>query len=150
MINLKEIGRFTLLPEIIIEYILNFAPNFRDNLKRCQEEMLDKHRPCYYKKVLAGFSPGIADSPTWHNFKKNNEIKIWRRSPNVENYGRMECMILNLHGIEITPHRPPNDRFWHDRDMVLYYGWSKPTNKYFWDTILKWNRNSEEFTPGYY
>jgi len=146
MINLKEIGRFTLLPEIIIEYILNFAPNFRDNLKSCQEEMLDKHRPCYYKKVLAGFSPGIADSPTWHNFKKNHEIRIWKYGI----AGPMEYMVLKLHAIEITQQRPSNDRHWHDRDMVLYYGWSKPTNKYFWDTILKYNRHRNEFTPGYY
>ena len=59
-------------------------------------------------------------------------------------------MILKLHEIEITPHRPPNETHWHDRDMILYYGWSKATNKYFWSTILTWNRYREEFTPGYY
>ena len=146
MINLKEIGRFTLLPEVIIEHILNFAPNFRDKLKACQKEFLDNNRPCYFKKVLAGFSPGIADSPTWHNFSKNDSIRIWKYG----NVGPMEYMILKLHAIEITSYRPPNDRHWHDRDIILYYGWSKPTNKYFWDTVLKYNRHRNEFTPGYY
>ena len=146
MINLKEIGRFTLLPEVIIEHILNFAPNFRDNLKRCQVEMLDKHRPCYYKKVLAGFSPGLADSPTWHNFpERNNRIRIWNNNLR----GPREFMYLNLHAIEITKYRDRPDRHF-KRFINLYYGWSKPTNKYFWDTILKWNRYNDEFNPGYY
>ena len=48
-----------LLPEEIIELILSYAPDFRDNLKRCQQEMLLYHRPLYVKKVVAGFSPGI-------------------------------------------------------------------------------------------
>ena len=78
--------------------------------------------------------------------KKNHEIRIWKYGI----AGPMEYMVLKLHAIEITSHRPPNNRHWHDRDMVLYYGWSKPTNKYFWDTILKYNRHRNEFTPGYY
>ena len=57
----------------------------------------------------------------------------------------MEYTVLELHAIEITPHRPPNHGYWHDRDIVLYYGWSKLTSKYFWNTVL-----SEEFVPGYY
>ena len=44
-----------LLPEEIIELILSYAPDFRDNLKRCQKELLSNHRPVYYKKVHAGF-----------------------------------------------------------------------------------------------
>ena len=134
-----------LLPEEIIRLILSFAPDFRDNLKRCQKEMLLYHRPLYVKRVVAGFSPGIADSPTWHNFSKNDSIRIWKYG----NVGPMEYMILKLHAIEITSHRPPNDRHWHDRDIILYYGWSKPTNKYFWNTVLQWNKYREEFTPGY-
>ena len=145
MINLKEIGRFTLLPEVIIEHILNFAPNFRDKLKACQKEFLDNNRPCYFKKVLAGFSPGIADSPTWHNFSKNDSIRIWKLGTMA---GPMEYMVLKLHAIEITSQTL--ERHWHDRDIILYYGWSKPTNKYFWDTVLKYNRHRNEFTPGYY
>ena len=134
------------LPEDLIEYVFSFAPNFRDKLKACQEEFLDKHRPCYFKKVVAGFSPGIADSPNWHNFSKNSSIRIWNSRPS----GPMEYTVLDLHAIEITPHRPPNDRHWHDRDMVLYYGWSKPTNKHFWNMVLTWNRHRDQFIPGYY
>ena len=138
-----------LLPEEIIELILSYAPDFRDNLKRCQEEMLLSHRPLYVKKVVAGFSPGIADSPTWDNFSnRNNEIRIWRQGANTP----MMYMELKLHAIEITPHRPPNDRHRHDRDMYLYYGWTKADNKKYFDTIYEWNTesNSYEFTPGYY
>ena len=125
---------------------MSFAPNFRDRLKACQEEFLDNHRPCYFKKVVAGFSPGIADSPTWHKFYKNDSIRIWNHS----HLGPMEYTVLKLHAIEITPHRPPNDRYWHDRDMILYYGWSKPTNKHFWNMVLSWNQYHEQFIPGYY
>ena len=138
-----------LLPEEIIELILSYAPDFRDNLKRCQEEMLLSHRPLYVKKVVAGFSPGIADSPTWHNFSnRNNILRIWRQGANVP----MTYMELKLHAIEITPQRPPNDTHWHDRDMYLYYGWTKADNKIYFDTIYEWNTesNSYEFTPGYY
>ena len=138
-----------LLPEEIIRLILSFAPDFRDNLKRCQKEMLLYHRPLYVKKVVAGFSPGIADSPTWHNFSdRNNIIRIWRQGARVP----MTYMELKLHAIEITPHRPPNTRHWHDRDMLLYYGWTKADNKTYFDTIYEWNTesNSYEFAPGYY
>ena len=134
------------LPDEIINLILSYAPNFRDKLKNCHYEMLDNHRPCYFKKCIAGFSPGIADSPNWHNFKNNDKIRIW----NHNHAGPMQYMILKLHAIEITPHRPPNDRHWHARDIILYYGWSKATNKYFWNTVLQWNKYRDEFTPGYY
>ena len=134
------------LPDELINLVLSFAPNFRDRLKACQEEFLDKHRPCYFKRSLVGFSPGIADSPTWHNFAKNDTIRIWNNRPS----GPMEYTVLKLHAIEITPHRPPNDRHWHDRDMVLYYGWSKATNKHFWNMVLSWNKHHEQFIPGYY
>ena len=138
-----------LLPEEIIELILSYAPDFRDNLKRCQEEMLLYHRPLYVKRAKLGFSPGIADSPTWHNFSnKKNIIRIWRQGANVP----MTYMELKLHAIEITPHRPPNDTHWHDRDMYLYYGWTKADNKTYFNTLYEWNTesNSYEFTPGYY
>ena len=139
-----------LLPEEIIELILSYAPDFRDNLKRCQEEMLLSHRPLYVKRVVAGFSPGIADSPTWHNFSnKNNVIRIWRQGARVP----MTYMELKLHAIEITPQRPPYQiTHWHDRDMYLYYGWTKADNKIYFDTIYEWNTesNSYEFSPGYY
>ena len=134
------------LPEDIIECVLSFAPNFRDKLKACQEEFLDNHRPCYFKKVLLGFSPGIADDPTWHDFARQDTLRIW----NQGHVGPMEYTVLRLHAIEITPFRQPNDRYWHDRDMVLYYGWSKPTNKHFWNMVLSWNRHAEQFVPGYY
>ena len=62
------------LPDELINLVLSFAPNFRDRLKACQEEFLDNHRPCYFKKVLVGFSPGIADSPNWHNFSKTSSL----------------------------------------------------------------------------
>ena len=145
-----------LLPEEIIELILSYAPDFRDNLKRCQKEMMLTHRPLYVKKVVAGFSPGIADSPTWPNFGiKNNEIRIWRLGTiNAP----MEYMLLKLHAIEITPEREVYGgeeevwRWWHTRDMYLYYGWTKADNKTYFDTIYDWNTesNSYEFTPGYY
>ena len=140
------------LPEEIIELILSYAPNFRDNLKNCQIEILKNHRPIYLKKVLAGFAPGIADSPTWHNFKKNDEIRIWRRG---NYYGPMEYTKLKLHAIEITEARTSaaeRRRHWHTRDMILYYGWTKLVNKNLWRMICDWNTGHQpgEFIPGYY
>ena len=141
-----------LLPEVIIELILSYAPDFRDNLKLCQKELLLKHRPIYYKKVIAGFSPGIADSPTWHNFsKKHNKIRIWRTG-NYAGPG-LEYMELKLHAIEITPHRAPDQqRHWHDRDINLFYGWTRLSNNNAWNTICEWNSESSHygFSPGYY
>ena len=37
------------LPEEIIGYILSFAPDYRDNLKKCQAELLE-NKPIYYSK----------------------------------------------------------------------------------------------------
>jgi hypothetical protein len=58
--------------------------------------------------------------------------------------------IVSLHAIEITPERPPNDRYWHSRDMNLYYGWSKMTDINFWETVTKANLYHDTFSPGYY
>lgn len=134
-----------LLPEEIIEEILSYAPDYHDNLLRTHKEMLD-NRPCYYKKVIAGFSPGIADSPTWDNFKRNDEIRLWKLGTGA---GPMEYMVLKLHAIEITSHRPPNDRYWHDRDINLYYGWRRATDRNFWREILSAEKHWD-FKPGYY
>ena len=139
-----------LLPEEIIELILSFAPDFRDNLKRCQKEMLLYHRPLYVKKVVAGFSPGIADSSTWHNFSnKNSEIRIWRRGTIN---GPMQYMLLKLHTIEITPYRGRSDINWHNRDMNLYYGWTKMNNYKYLSELFEWNTESSSyaFTMGYH
>ena len=139
------------LPEEIIELILSYAPDFHDNLLSCHEEMLTDHRPIYYKKVVAGFTPGIADSPNWHNFKKNDEIRIWRRGTH-NLAGPMVFMKLKLFAIEISPERNAADiaRHWHSRDIILYYGWAKLKNKYFWNTLCEWNQYNNELCPGYY
>lgn len=143
-----------LLPEEIIRLILSFAPDFRDNLKRCQKEMMLTHRPLYVKKVVAGFSPGVADSPTWDNFKKNDVIRVWRQGARVP----MTYMELKLHAIEITPEREvyggeeEAGRWRHSRNMYLYYGWTKADNEIYFNTIYEWDTesNSYEFTLGYY
>ena len=129
------------LPKDIIEHILSFAPNFRDNLMNCQLEILNKHRPCYFKKE-------IADSPTWHDFKINDMLTVIKARGS--RYEPMEYMNFQLHAIEITPKRRPNHHYYHDRDMILYYGWSKSTDREFWNTVLTWNKNAFEFAPGYY
>jgi len=131
------------LPEEIIELILSYAPDFRDNLKKCHTELL-QDRPCFYKKVHLGYSPGLADDPM---FIADPFINVAIPTPVSNN---IQMMSLELHAIEITPKRPPNDRYWHDRDINLYYGWSKMSNKYFWNIILKANLHYDTFSPGYY
>ena len=140
------------LPDEIIDLILSFAPDFHDNLLLCHKEMLTDHRPIYYKKVVAGFKPGIADSSDWNNFKRNDEIRIWRRATRGNNDPPLIFMKLNLYAIEITPERTEEERVrhWHARDINLYYGWTKITNKYFWNTVCKWNQYNNELCPGYY
>ena len=85
------------LSDEIIDLILSFAPNFHDNLLSCHKEMLTNHRPIYYKKVVAGFAQEQED---WYNFKKNDEIRIWRRG--TFNLAGV-FMKLKLRAIEISP-----------------------------------------------
>ena len=126
---------------IIKDYQIDYKKNHHRKLKLCHEQIFSDHRPVYYKKVILGFSPGIADSPTWHNFTKKNKISCWSR-----NYE--ETMKIILHAIEITPQIPPNDRYYHDRDMYLYYGWVnlKKLN----DGVFNQICSSFEFFPDYY
>jgi len=144
------------LPEEIIELILSYAPDFHDNLLRCHEQMLTDHRPIYYKKVVAGFTPRIGNSPDWENFKQNDEIRIWRRGTyNIA--GPMGVIKkLKLYAIEITPEREiyggeeEAGRWGQQRYINLYYGWTKIPNKYFWDTLCEWNNYNNDLCPGYY
>ena len=134
------------LPEEIIDLILSYAPDFHPNLLKCHAQLLE-NRPCYYKRVHAGFKPGISDSPTWHNFPaRNHTINVRFQTAMGEPY----TFPLTLHAIEITPERPPNDRYWHSRDMNLYYGWAKMTDLDFWNTVTKANLLHDTFSPGYY
>ena len=134
--------------DAIIEYQV-FGPNPKEvdkidvGLVACTKKVSNAHIDLL-KEV--GFTPGIADSPTWHNFKKHDTLRIWNR----RQAGPMEYTVLGLHAIEITPHRPPNDKIYHDRDIILYYGWTKPTNHHFWNIVLSWNIHAEQFAPGYY
>ena len=133
----------TILPDEIIRHILEFNADFHPNLLECHKEML-KYRPCFYKRVKGGFTPGLSDHPTWHNFKKNNH------QINVYIPGTTILFNLKLYAIEITPERERNTRFYHSRDIILYYGWERKNNKIYWNNILLANENFDLFSPGYY
>jgi len=143
------------IPEEVIELILSFAPDYHDNLLSCHKEILTHHRPMYYKKVSAGFAPGIADSRDWNNFKRNEEIRLWKRNPTVENYGAMVFMKLKLYAVEITPEievyggEEEAGQWRHSRHMNLYYGWTKASSDIFRRTLSEWNQY-ENLCPGYY
>ena len=68
----------------------------------------------------------------------------------------MVFMKLKLRAIEITPEREvyggeeEQGQWRHSRDIILYYGWVKMTNKYFWNTLCEWNQYNNELCPGYY
>ena len=134
-----------LLPEEIIREILSYAPDYHDNLLRCHRELL-KNRPCYYRKSILGFSPGIEDSPTWHNFTNRKNLEYWRQDE-----GGISRVALRLkpYAIEITAFRPRSGRNWHTRDMYIYYGWARENNEHFWREILG-AEGVWDLKPGYY
>ena len=128
------------IPEEVIELILSFAPDYHDNLLSCHKEMLTDHRPMYYKKVSVGFAPGVADSRDWDNFKRNEEITLWRRGT-FNLAGPMVFMKLKLYAIEITPEievyggEEEKGQWRHSRHMNLYYGWTKGSSDIFRRTL---------------
>ena len=159
------------IPEEIIRHILEFNTNkiiynlFKNKtnniffyyyiskyylkLSNCHKELMKK-RPCYYKVSVAGFTPGISDSPTWHNFKRNSTI--------IESYyinGVLNHIELELFAIEITPEtynlKPEittNDK---SRDIRLYYGWKRLNDQQFLNEIRKAHINKLKiFSPGFY
>ena len=135
--------------EEVIELILSFAPDYHDNLLSCHKEMLTEHRPMYYKKVSVGFTPGIADSRDWNNFKRNEEIRLYK-PPGVV------FMKLKLYAIEITPEievyggEEEQGQWRHSRHMNLYYGWTKGSSDIFRRTLSEWNQYQNDLCPGYY
>ena len=83
-------------PLFTVSEIPNPAPQGKSSFLIAGTELL-KNRPCYYKRVHAGFKPGISDSPTWHNFsERNNTIRVWIRTPN----GEQIPIPLNLHATQ--------------------------------------------------
>ncbi len=170
-----------LLPNDIIRYILEYnipksinnlfrkksnylyfdyyLSNYHIKLLDCHKEAMGK-RPCYYKVSVGGFTPGISDSPIWHYFKKNSTIREWYYINGVANYIELE-----LFAIEITPERPPNDRYWHStvgnlrsiednlwsRDIRLYYGWKRCNDQQFLNQIARINSYQRDaLSPGFY
>ena len=137
------------IPEEVIELILSFAPDYHDNLLSCHKEMLTDHRPMYYKKVSVGFAPGVADSRDWDNFKRNEEIRLYK-PPGVV------FMKLKLYAIEITPEievyggEEEQGQWRHSRHMNLYYGWTKGSSDIFRRTLSEWNQYQNDLCPGYY
>ena len=126
-------------------YFDYYLSNYHQKLLDCHKEAMGK-KPCYYKVSVGGFTPGISDSPTWHNFKRNSTIKEWYYINGVLNHIELE-----LFAIEITPERPPNDRYWHSRDIRLYYGWKRCNDTQFWNEIARINSYQREtFSPGFY
>ena len=155
------------IPEEIIRYILQFNinkviynlftkkpnniffnyyfSNYHQKLLNCHKEAMEK-RPCYYKVSVGGFTPGISDSPTWHDFKRNSTIRVWYYINGVANYIELE-----LFAIEITPERPPNNVYWHSRDMRLYYGWKRCNDRQFLNQIARINSYQRDaLSPGFY
>ena len=135
------------LPEEIIQLILSYAPDFRDNLRSCHKEM-EKYRPKYYKKVTGGFiyypdnvnipPVGIGTHPSWDNFhhSNNDEITFLQKNLHLRRIHGTESPIyrkLKLHAIEITPEKETTINFMRDyhmriksyRNINLYYGWDR-------------------------
>ena len=144
------------LPDEIIDLILSYAPDFHDNLLACHMEMLTDHRFVYFKKEkVQEIYIWKGEEPNWDNVKRHNELRIWRRATRNrrEHYnGPIISMTLKLRAIEITAERTAAaiGRHCNVRDINLYYGWAKITNKHFWHTLCEWNQYTKNLSPGYY
>ena len=134
------------LPEDIIEHILSFAPNFRDNLKKCQEELL-KNKPIYYHK---------SEYMALHS--KENSIRCERlhvdewldahaqsRVKYVNGSGRT---LIWAHSIEVSEviTRP----LWPVRLVTVYYGWGREKDHEAWKAVLKGEAGRKNLTTGYH
>jgi hypothetical protein len=132
------------LPEEIIGYILSFAPDYRDNLKKCQSELLENRPICYSTFVKSCYD--------YHD-----TIPQW-----LDDYRRVQTKYVNgvgkrliwVHSIEISPVIRHDSKFgWNiscHRDITIRYGWGREKDHESWKAVLKGEAGRKNLTTGYH
>ena len=136
------------LPEEIIGHILSFAPDHRDNLKKCHEKLLE-NKPIYYStfemEVYHERGEGELVLEDWlKNMRHESMIKY------VNGRGRR---VIWPYSIEIsTPIKPrvmtpPLNSF---RILKINYGWGREKDHESWKAVLKGEAGRKNLTTGYH
>ena len=102
--------------KIVKDYQIDHQKHHSKKLKLCHEQLL-LDRPFSLKKRTLGLIRAIGHSPTWNTLSTRDII--------IFEAGSESPARLKLHAIEITPKQIglPNQSYWYDRDIILYYGW---------------------------
>ena len=129
------------LPEEIIGYILSFAPDHRDNLKKCHDELLE-NKPIYYStwEIMAVYgTKELFDILDLHSTGLNSQIKY------INGLGRR---VIWPRSIEISPTR----RRYHGycRYITYNYGWGREKDHESWKAVLKGEAGRKNLTTGYH
>ena len=129
------------LPEEIIEYILSFAPNYRDRLKACQAELLE-NKPIYYSTFIT-----VADS-TVEVFSLLGCLGGSVSNPQVKYINGLGRRVIWPRSIEISPLRRRYHRYC--RYITYNYGWGREKDHESWKAILKGEAGRKNLTTGYH
>ena len=113
------------LPEEIIEYILSFAPDYRDNLRECQRELL-KNKPIYFWKEK------------YDVYEVEYGLEIFK--PDIKRYEErfisgLGMEVIWLRALEISREKDEV------RTITAYYGWAREKNH-------PWRRDNPRSTRG--
>ena len=127
------------LPEEIIGYILSFAPDHRDNLKKCHEKLLE-NKPIYYSTFITVADSteelfSLLDCYSWYS----TQVKY------INGLGRR---VIWPRSIEVSPIR----RRYHGycRYITYNYGWGREKDHESWKAVLKGEAGRKNLTTGYH
>ena len=129
------------LPEEIIGYILSFAPDHRDNLKKCHEKLLE-NKPIYYSRFETIATSGSGEVFSLLTFAAtgcNAQVKY------INGLGRR---VIWPRSIEISPLRKRYHGYC--RYITYNYGWGREKDHESWKAVLKGEAGRKNLTTGYH
>ena len=139
-----------LLPEEIIEYILSFAPDYRDNLKKCQSELLE-NKPIYYSTWEVRVDSGSHAMMLGCGITIEDVLDTLLNQPQVKYINGLGRRVIWPRSIEISPlHRYVDPTLHPFRIVKINYGWGREKDHESWKAILKGEAGRKNLTTGYY
>lgn len=140
------------LPEEIIGYILSFAPDYRDNLKKCQAELLE-NKPIYYSTWETRIDNGPA--------RMNGEGVTIEDVLNIFSYDRSRVKYVNGLGRRVlwarsmeisSAKKSPCSPLHSFRIVKINYGWEREKDSEAWKAISTRKRRllTKQLTTGYH